>query len=80
MAMLLLIGAKPLAGLMALEREALGVDQAGGRDKNLASLRESASPSRVSHSHTTSADHPAAFSATSVSASRARLRPILRCQ
>lgn len=44
------------------------------RDKKVESLRDSVSMSRVSHSQTTSADQPAALSADSAAASRARLR------
>lgn len=44
------------------------------RARNSASFFDSAAPSRVSHSHTTSVDQPAAESASSAAASRARLR------
>ena len=49
-------------------------------ERNEASLRESAAPSRVSHSHTTSADQPSPRNALSEALSRATLRPILARQ
>ena len=49
-------------------------------ERNEASVRESAAASRVSHSHTTSADQPAARNALSEALSRATLRPILARQ
>ncbi len=98
MAILLTLGAGPLAALMAAERIDLGRARASSRvapashtparawaapagewivhfDRNALSLRASADASRVSHSHTTSADQPPARSALSDAASRARWRP-----
>ena len=76
MAMLHLIGARPLACLMAIDRLAAEAQS----DRCAASVRESASGSRVSHSQTTNDDQPASFSAASVATSRARLRPIFSRQ
>lgn len=77
MACVLLIGAGPLAALMAAARQEKR--QTGG-PRNAASSPLSADLSLSAHSQTTSADQPSFSSAMSEDASRATLRPIFPVQ
>ena len=64
----------------ALEALMLGADPGGQAARNVRSRADTAASSRNTHSQTTSADQPAAASASSATESRARLRAIFAIQ